>query len=261
MLKIVSICLLVVSLAIAENKMEYEISFVGMSMDYSEYDDNGAILDSENSHISDIIGAEFKYRYFFNNASSIDFEIITLSGYTDYIGSAIDTKTSYGSLKSSSYNEIRDISLSYKLHNASSFHGIGFIGGIGIGYRFWRRELSSIQIEDYKWYSLRILAGLQYKYKDISSNFELEYQYGINPVMSASGFSQDFELSSATIVKLSIPIRYVINKNFDLVCAYVFEYQKIDESNTIYDTFNNGYVEPDSKAYNQYMKLGIVFKY
>ena len=79
--------------------------------------------------------------------------------------------------------------------------------------------------------------------------------------MSASSFNEEFKLGAANITELTLPLEYAINKNFFLYGAYIYQYQKIRESDVLYDSSGTGYLEPQSKAYNEYIKFGIVFKY
>ncbi|MEN4052754.1 MULTISPECIES: hypothetical protein [Sulfurimonas] len=258
--KVLFVLLLLSNIVTAETKMEYKISFVGMNMDYREYDRSGNILDSEKSNYLDVIGAEFEYRYFLDERSNIDFKVLGVEGESEYVGSYIGSGAGYGSVVSTTSNAIRDISLGYNATNISDFN-IMMLGGLGLGYRYWQRTLSSTQVEVYEWYSLRANVGMRFVHKNLTASLIAEYQYGIKPTMTATGIADDFELSSANIVKLSLPIRYMISENIDLICTYVFEYQEIQESNVVYDAAANGYVEPDSTAYNQYLKVGMVFKY
>ncbi len=258
--KIILSFLLLGSALIAQTKVEYQISFIGMNMDYREYDSSDHILDSEKSDYSDISGVEIGYRFLLKNNTNISFNFVGVNGETQYLGSALNSDQPYGSEVSTTSNTIYDISLGYNAKHMLNSN-VMMLGGIGVGYRYWQRELSSIQIEEYTWYSVRVNAGVEFDYKDLSTSLIAEYQYGIKPEMTATGISDDFELSSANIVKISVPIRYALTQNFDLSCAYVFEYQEIKESNVIYDGGTTGYVEPDSKAYNQYIKIEMIFKY
>jgi len=259
--KVALTAMLIGSVLSAEGGMEYGISLVGMKMDYREYDKLDNILDSEASQFQDITGAEVEMRYLLNESSNIEMKFLGISGDTDYTGSYLGSNSGYGSLKGTTYNKVYDFSLGYNMNNASEINNLSFLAGIGLGYRYWDRELSSIQIEEYSWYSIRGNIGVEYKADAFRGAFLVEYQYGIKPVMTATGFSSDFELSSANIIKVSLPLRYNVYENLDLTCAYVFEYQDIKESDIVYDAAGNGYVEPDSTAYNQYIKIGIVFKY
>ena len=245
----------------AETKMEYGVSILGMRMDYREYNKQDQLLDSEESNFNDVVGAEFIYRYFLNNNSNIDVKFLGVDGDTKYTGSYLGASDSYGSVTSSTKNKIYDIALGYNLKKASTFHSISMLGGLGVGYRYWYRELSSIQAEEYSWYSIRGNIGMEYHVNNFSASFLVEYQYGIKPIMQATGFSDDFKLDSANIIKLSVPLRYNVYKNLDLTCEYIFERQDIKESDAVYDNSGNGYVEPDSTAYNQYIKIGMLLKY
>ncbi len=244
----------------AETKMEYTLSYVGMNMDYKEYDRAGSLLDSEESGYSDLTGIEFGYSYFLDRQSQIDFKVMSLSGDTKYVGSYLNSNQGYGSVVSTTKNEIRDIYLGYSGKNEyrNNFY---LLGNLGVGYRYWQRSPSSVQVEEYEWYSLRLGIGAEYKYKAFSIAVCGEYQYGIRPTMSATGINDEFELDSADIMQLSVPVRYEINEMFALFASYVFSRQEIKESNVVFDNSGNGYVEPDSTAYNQYLKVGIIFKY
>jgi hypothetical protein len=248
------------TLLFAEPSMEFSLSYVGMNMDYKEYDRNGVLLDSEESGYSDIVGYEMAYGYYLDKESMVNLEFMSLSGDTKYVGSYLSSNAGYGSVVSRTYNEIKDIYLGYSRTQLSSY-GVEFYGGLGIGYRYWLRELSAAQIEEYEWYSIRASAGVVYEHRDFSISLIGEYQYGIDPTMTATGISDKFKLNSADIMELSIPLRYHINKSFDLACSYTFTRQKIEESNLVFDSAARGYVEPDSTAYNQYLKVGVVFKY
>ncbi len=262
--KIVISVLFASSLLFAKVSVDYSVNFVGISMDYKEYKD-GVLLDSESSGYADLIGAEFKYKYKMQEDSSSDYNDITftvmaLGGDTKYKGSYIGSNLGYGSLVSTTSNKIYDFDLDFA-HVYQQAANYKVIVSLGLGYRFWRRELSAQQIEDYKWYSLRPSVAFSYDYKDLKITPEFEYQYGVRPRMSASGFNEEFKLGAANIMEFSLPIEYTINQKFSLYGAYIYQYQKIRESNVVYDDSGSGYLEPQSKAYNEYIKFGIVFKY
>lgn len=258
--KFILVLLLISSALVAETKMEYQINLVGMNMDYREYDKSGQILDSEKSSLSEMSGAEIIYNYFLDTDSNINFKVMGLSGKSEYLGSYIGSGQPYGSVVSRTSNEIRDVVLGYSASNMSDI-GVKMLGGLGVGYRFWQRELSASQIEQYEWYSIRGNVGVEYAYKNFVTAVKFEYQYGIRPRMTASGISSDFKLGAANIMEFSIPLHYNFTKEFGIFGEYVYQYQKIKESNVVYDNSGTGYYEPDSKAYNQYAKFGIVFKY
>jgi len=253
------------SMLLAKANVEYSINAVGMSMDYKEYDD-GKLADSESSGYTDLTGAEFKYNYIMQDASTSDYNNIALSimalgGDTEYMGSYIGYNQVYGSQVNITSNKIYDVDLDFA-HTYQQTQNYKVIISLGVGYRFWRRELSAQQVEDYKWYSLRPSLAFSYTYKGLSVSPEFEYQYGIRPRMKCICIAnEEFKLSSANIVQVSIPLEYAMNQCFSLYSAYTYQYQNIKESDVVYDNDGTGYYEPQSEASNKYIKFGIIFKY
>jgi len=242
------------------NKWSTSISYVGMAMDYKEYSNSGVLLDSENSSFQGIEGSQLGVMYQLNDSEmfSTYFEsnLMSLSGNSDYVGSILGSGNSYGSYLSKTVNKIVDIELKVK-QSMRINNNFSLLYGLGVGYRLWERELTTTFIEDYEWYSVRVLGGFKYVFnRNFSIGSELEYQYGFNEVLSATGFSGEFELGSADIWKLSIPIVYSYNEKVDFIASMIFSEQTIGRSNVI-----NGYYEPDSTAKNQYIQLGLNFKY
>jgi len=264
--KIILGTVLASSLLLAKVNVEYSINAVGMSMDYKEYK-NGNLLDSESSKYSDLTGVEFQYNYIIRDAGKADynniaFKVMALSGDTKYSGSSLDSNLGYGSLIGTTSNRIYDFDLGF-VHTYQQTQNYKIIISLGLGYRFWRRELSTQQVEDYEWYSLRPSLAFSYTYRGLNISPKLEYQYGIRPRMRSTGISvnEDFKLGSANIIQISIPLEYAMSQRFSLYGAYTYQYQKIGESNIVYDNSGTGYLEPDSKAYNKYIKFGVIFKY
>ncbi len=253
------------SLFAEESHGEYKISLVGLQMDYREYDENNVLLDSEKSSFSEMMGAEFEYRYFLDDSINLELKVLTLSGNTNYVGSLIGSNQGYGSSASTTINDIRDISFMYNAKQISDFD-VNMLCGLGGGYRFWQRQLSASQVEQYDWYSLRGNIGLEYNLEtSVILKVLLEYQYGITPSMKTNGIDGSFKLGSADILQISVPLRYNISQHFSLTCEYLYEYQKIMKSNYLSGTVNGIYSdrwhEPDSRASNQYLKVGMIFKY
>ena len=257
--------LFVNSLSAEEFHGEYKISLVGLQMDYREYDTNSVLLDSEKSSFNEMMGAEFEYRYFLDESINLELKVLMLSGTTNYMGSLIGSNQGYGSSSYTTSNDIRDITFMYNAKQISDF-GINMLCGLGGGYRFWQRKLSASQIEQYDWYSLRGNIGIEYNLDtSVILKVLLEYQYGIAPSMKTNGIDGSFKLGSADILQISVPLRYEINKHFSLTCEYLYEYQKITKSNYLSGTLNgiysNSWYEPDSSASDQYLKVGMIFKY
>lgn len=240
------------------------VSLVGMSMDYREYNDGGTLLDSEKSSFTDLAGVEMNLGYIFSKDSSaynqMRVNLMVLGGETDYKGSYLGSNALYGSVVSTTQNSVIDMDISYKRTNSLA-NNFELNYGLGLGYRFWERSLSASQVERYTWYSLRPMVGTTYEVSNkLNIGLALEYQYGMRPTMSASDPSLDFTLGSADIIEVSLPINYQFNERFNMFFEYVYQKQTITKSDVQYDGVT-GYYEPDSTANNQYLKLGMGFKF
>lgn len=84
----------------------------------------------------------------------------------------------------------------------------------------------------------------------------VEYQYGFDTKMTSSNPNLDFTLGGADIWEFSIPITYDYSQNIDFFFEATFQKQTIIESDV-----NSGYYEPESTAYNDYLKLGFEVKF
>ncbi|WP_297442972.1 hypothetical protein [Sulfurimonas sp.] len=257
--------LLVIHLSAKEEGSRYSVGLVGMSMDYREYDDNNQILDSEKSDLSGIIGVELGMDYIVNTSaqdySQVGLHLTTLWGTTEYVGALLNNGGGYGSVVSSSVNTILDVEGEY-LYGVRIANNFDAIAGGSVGYRSWRRELSSYQVEVYSWAYLNPEIGLDFTAtRDISLRLLLGYKYGLSPIMTATGIKDNFELGSADTFHLSLNSQFNIDETTSLFIEYLYENQVITKSNIVYSSDGTGYLEPDSNANNQYLKFGVAFKY
>jgi hypothetical protein len=78
--------------------------------------------------------------------------------------------------------------------------------------------------------------------------------------MTSSSPNLDFTLGSANIWELSIPISYQFNEKLDFFVEAIFSQQIITASDVEYSG-STGYYEPDSTAYNNYLKFGVAFNF
>lgn len=240
------------------------VALVGMTMDYKEYNTAGTLVDSEDSSITDIGGAEMSLGYVFDSTSSsynqVTWNLLLLSGETTYKGSILNSGNPYGSLVSKTQNYIIDTDISFKRGNLL-FNRFELNYGFGFGYRSWERALSASQIETYKWYSFRPMIGSKfYLSNELNIGLFMEYQFGINPTMSETTQNFNFDLGGADIFELSIPFTYKYNEKVDMFFEYTYQRQEIKKSNEIHSGIYY-YYEPDSTANNQYLKLGLAFKF
>jgi opacity protein-like surface antigen len=243
-----------------ESYITTSAAMIGMSMDYKEYSTSGVLLDSEESTYSELTGTEMSLGYVYNKDMSgyshIKLNLLLLSGETKYIGSYLNSGDPYGSVVSSTQNSIIDTDVSIK-HTNISRNNFEFSYGVGLGYREWERALSASQIEVYKWYYITPIVGVSVRVTDkVKVGANIEYQHGFDTVMTSSNPKLDFTLGGANIWEFSVPISYNYNKNIYLFFEAIFSKQTIIESNV-----NSGYYEPDSTAYNNYLKFGAAFKF
>jgi len=247
----------------AQEKVVYSLAYIGMDMDYKEYA-HGVLVDSEKSSFSQMQGYELFYKYNLNieedSYSTLDFRVTYLWGETDYSGSYLSNSGGYGSVLSTTDNEIVDSVLDFS-HTYRTTKSTEMAFGLGIGYRYWDRKLSAAQEEFYEWFSLRPNISLSYFLSKLKLSASLEYQYGIKPKLTASNVSGNFNLGSADITEGSLSANYDFSDTFAMYGSYTYAYQVIKASNVVYDSSGNGYVEPDSKAVNQYIRFGVLFKY
>ena len=260
------LCIIIATNLFAKDApIKVSFSFVGMGMDYREYDNNGVILDSEDSSYLDMGGVEVSLAYKLSedslSSSELKFNYMTLAGATEYIGSYISSGQPYGSVVSSTYNKVIDTDISYK-RNRHLKNNISFSYGLGLGYREWKRSLSVSQVEVYSWYSLRPMLGINYTQEKFNLGISLEYQYGFDTKMSASNLGHTFTLGGANILEVSFPVTYTYDKNIDFTFEAVMQRQIIAESSRLYTSGGSGYYyEPNSTAYNSYVKFGVGFKF
>jgi len=261
---IVLFFMLLVTFVSAKDEYRYNISLVGMSMDYREYDDNSQILDSEKSDFTQMLGIEFGLAYLLNssnaNYSQFDVSVLLLSGQTEYVGAYLKSGGGYGSLVGKTNNYITNLDIDY-LYNIKLDDRLYLFAGAAFGYREWERSLSKNQIETYSWVYLEPKIGMNYLYEQINLQAKAGYKYGVNPTMTATGIDDKFKLGSANTLNVSLSLAYNIAAHSELFCEYIYENQIISKSNIVFASDGNGYVEPDSEANNQYVKFGVSFKY
>jgi len=248
------------------------VSVVGMSMDYREYDEDNILLDSEESSFYELMGTEFEFAYNIkhdnNDSSSINFNFLILFGITSYIGSLQGSNLGYASYVSKTVNVIMDTEIRYKYSDVID-ENFNFLYGVGIGYRSWNRSLSQSQVEIYKWFSIRPSFGVNLKFNNgISLQPSVEYQHGFNTLMYESTYDYNFKLQSANIVKTELVLSYNYSNKINFFTAYEFQKQIIEKSDSIFRfvTTSSGVerheiFEPDSRAKNQYIRFGVLFKY
>jgi len=244
------------------------VSFVSMGMDYAEYDHNGNILDSENSSYLELGGVEVSFGYTIeedlSSSSEIIFNLMILAGETKYVGSVREPPGEYGSYIGTTINTIIDRDISYKQSRLLN-NELELSYGIGLGYRYWERVLNTSQIEEYTWYSIRPMLGISTINKEkFNLGIFIEYQYGFNTKMSVSepDLNHTFTLGGADILEVSFPVSYNYSQGVDFFFEATVQKQMITESDRLYTGNGSEYwYEPESTAYNSYLKIGIEYDF
>jgi hypothetical protein len=242
-------------------KDTYSIAFVNLDMDYREYDEYGQIFDSEQS--DSLKGAELSYERDLEcdeqSCSKVKLSFLGIQGDTDYIGAYLGSGLPYGSLRSTTKNKIYDLNIEGS--KVLNFEVANIVYGIGLGYHSWYRELSSYQNERYTWFYVAPIIGVS---KDIIKGLNIaasiQYKYGLRPKMVANAITNEFKLGGVNTLQINIPVRYELNEYIDIFTEYVYVNQKIKKSDLV---LQSGYFfyEPKSTDNQNYLKVGISFKY
>ncbi|NOQ30625.1 MAG: hypothetical protein GQ570_05840 [Helicobacteraceae bacterium] len=233
-----------------------KVGVLGVAMDYREYSKTtDQILDSETTSLSDLKGMELKFDSEINDYLSYEIYGSYISGNSQYIGSLLNSNAGYGSYVGSTANSIIDTGAILKNYNKIDDATI-YIGA-GIGYKYWKRELSAAQVEDYSWMYGLINLGVEYKaFEKVTIGLDLKYAYAYEPQMIATGISGTFKLGGVNTYSFGIPITYKFSKSYEFYIDNVFETQKITESNVV-----QGFYEPRSTTQNHYLKVGVKYNF
>lgn len=257
MKKLAIVMLFACQVLLAESVI-WNISYSGLDMDYREYKTNGQILDSEKTDSYGIGGIDTSLEMKLggrNSSTSVVVSYLMMQGETQYVGSILGSGNPYGSLVSTTQNTIYqpEFYLKQTLTNANP----ELYAGIGGGYRFWKRELSATQVEDYEWYYWKANLGALYHLGNkLSIGAEASYTKALSPIMTSSNPALVFNLHNVYSYGLSIPLIFEIDKVMALRFENRFEKINIDDSDV-----NSGYYEPRSTTKNMYTKIGIDFHF
>jgi opacity protein-like surface antigen len=150
------------------------------------------------------------------------------------------------------------IEASYKLGAAINIIDNASIGAhVGIGMRAWDRKLDNGNEEVHSWSNWIVGTKADWKAtKELIVSATADYQKAVNPKTYSSVAGEKFNLGDTSGYKLGLHANYKLSQNLSVETDYVYDYWKINKSNTV----NSMYV-PDSKTKNQYLKLGLAYKF
>jgi len=235
-----------------------------LQMDYTEYAQNGAFLDSEKSDYSGITGAELAYLIDFDrgdggaNSSSLTFMLSYLQGKSNYDGFLQSSNgTILGAFQSTTDNNIIEPKIRWSETTKSDSYDVSLF--TSVGYRYWSRDIGSQYgyKEEYKWAYGDVGVNVTFHEKNWHLGFEGAYKRAYKPTMHASlNGGSDFDLGRTSGYDFSIPLRYDLTKSSSVEVVYVVDRWDISASNVL-----NGYSEPDSTTKNKSIKLGYIIKW
>ncbi len=256
----------VIELFAQKVQFEGHLFLEGASLNYKEYSLRNVLLDSEESSINDIVGYEIGFAVQKQVANRHIVKIATqyehLSGETLYTGSLLGSNQGYGSVVSTTYNQLDDAVLLAKwLYLVNNY--VNLKAGIGLGSYKWRRELSSIQVEVYSWEYYEVLFGSSFRFSfdsHLSFDSEVFYKKAFSPTMSASNLGVTFDLGNVYQYGLRLYALYKLNQYFSLALGYRYNKQQIHHSNFI-AVSGATYYEPDSLDRQHFLKAGIIVNF
>jgi opacity protein-like surface antigen len=262
MKKIILSIAAVASLASTLSATEIVAKVSSVKFDYMEIGDAGQNLDSEKAKLGKINGFEIEARS--NGYVSTDTRfyqdggISYHSGDTEYVGSY--QGGNYGDVTNTTKNKL--IEASYKLGLAIDIIDNASIGAhVGVGTRIWDRELDDENKEVYTWSNWIVGTKADWRAtKELIISATADYQKAVNQKMYSSYLGETFNLGDTSGYKLGLHANYKLSQNLSVETDYVYDYWKINKSNTV-DIGGAVAWEPDSKTKNQYLKLGLAYKF
>ncbi len=222
-------------------------------LDYKEYQ-NGAVIDKDYSNGAEILGAGIEYR------DNLDKFYYSLKFEGSYGSSTYEGATWDG-------QPLKNKNHGFYLYNLKADMGVRYLF-LSLGYREWNRGKSSYQ-GDYDEVYYWGYWGIKYEYPFIAQNFafipQISYLMAINPKLKVKlGNSPTLDLGDTIGRNLVLPLFIKYNDSLAFNVYYRFEYWHISRSKT-YPLFLDGktyYIyEPESETKNQYVGIGLLYKF
>jgi len=222
-----------------------------IKLDYREYV-NGKVIDRDYSSFGDILGIGVKYF----NKSYLDYYLKAeiASGESIYEGAT------WGG------EPIKNKQKGLYLLTLEGGFGSRYFYFFG-GYREWNRGKSANAWdydEVYYWGYFGIKYSYPFVFQKIVFIPEVGYKLAINPQMKVKLGNEPVFLGTTDGMKLQISSYYNLKKNLIFTLMYRYQYWHINRSKTQVLILNgNKYLifEPESITENQYLGIGVVWKF
>jgi len=233
--KLLLILLLTINIYAEVYKNKLDFGLVSTFYNYTEKDEQGKVLDTEVSSVLDLGGFYLSYdhklkdiitddntkiAHYINIYSSLEL------GNTQYTGSTLtegDGCDIFGCFTSNTFNTFFDIQVNLKrvhFYERSSTY-IAF----GLGYNEWKRELSTTQIEIYKYnYAQISFGGEKVIFQNYSLGLDLSAQLGFKTQMDANfaatentnSINETFDLGAVYSYTVAVPLIIPITNSLAL---------------------------------------------
>lgn len=237
-----------------------------MNFDYKEYSPSGKLLDSENS--SNLMGftAAYSNNFFGNNITSNKTALFVKAslygGNTKYVGSALGSNNAYGTIVSTTQDQLFNGKIGIRQYN--NFNFISFYSQLGVGYRYWDRKISNQEDEKYKWAYLNVKIGVikHFFYTSNSIGITASYNKALSPKLKANirGVTNStFNLGNTYGYSFSVPYTYAFDNGLNglaINVSYTYQRWHISRSNTI-----GQLEEPRSTTIQNIGKIGLSYSF
>jgi len=239
-----------------------ELMYSALKFNYKEYSGSG-VMDEEKSKFNDLKGINLLISQDINKFK-LTFNVEYNKGSTKYTDFTWDG-TPLQLTENNAYLYNARFIGGYLLGMDETRLGYGkvYLDG-GLGYRFWNRGKSNYAgdyDEKYKWKYWLIGININENFNKFNFDLNFYYHKAIQPKMNADLYGgTDFKLGTTKGYRIEIPIRYNLAKNYGIMFKYIYDYWKINQSETVTKDGVSMY-EPDSKTKNQYMDIGLFYKF
>lgn len=254
------ILVLSIALTASADDSQLSVSVNTMSMDYTEFNQDGSFADSEKADA--LAGFNLNYTVRISDGygeedSFLDIDFSQYQGNTRYDGFYLD---SLGNVTGpannlTTKNTITDSSIGYsetrKLDQAL------WSVRIGMGYRLWERILADGHNEQYSWTYGSISSEISGNiFPNDNIGISAEYHRAFSPKMESNQHGT-FDLGRTDGYSISVPWVHTITPTWAIKFAYTYQTWNIEHS-TVH---SDGWYEPRSESHFDIFNAAVMYFY
>ncbi|ACM92153.1 hypothetical protein NAMH_1021 [Nautilia profundicola AmH] len=232
-----------------------EYYLYSINFDYKEYSSSGVYLDGESSNFGSLNGIGVKY----SDRTSLPFY---LKGEYAYGSTHYDGSTWGGTPLSLTKDGVYLINLEGGIHPFRNPYYLAF------GYRYWNRGKSDYPgdyDEQYYWSYFSFGYFYIFKIRKVFLTTDFQYQLAINPKLDAHiGSGTTLDLGTTEGLKFQIASYFKYNSRIMISLMYRYQFWHINRSDPASVVLNGTttyIVEPESFTRNQYLGIGVLYKF